>query len=150
MSQFFSYKMWLDDGKVERYYKRMGYDVVTVRQYLKDNFGFKNGAEIIKKYGVTYSLLSSKLVYNESETFELKAMMSDLLDFLDNRERRWWNSGRSVLFASEVYGLRWDDPEFNKKIIGKYELRNRFSKEITSFIKNLTDEITDLTRYGGY
>lgn len=150
MSQFFSYKMWLDDGKVERYYKRIGYDVVTVRQYLKDNFGFKNGAEIINKYGVSYSLLCSKLVYNESEAFDLKTMMSDLLDFLDNRERRWWNSGRSVLFTSEVYGLRWDDPEFDKRVVGKYELRNRFSKEITSFIKNLTDEITDLTKYGGY
>lgn len=150
MSQFFSYKIWLDDDKVERYYKRIGYDVVTVRRYLKDNFGFKNGAEIVNKYGVSYSLLGSKLVYNESEAFDLKTMMSDLLDYLDVRERTWWNSGRSVLFTSEVYGLRWGDPEFDKRVIGKYELRNRFSNEITSFIKNLTDEITDTTEYGGY
>jgi hypothetical protein len=77
-------------------------------------------------------------------------MMVDLLDFIDQSGKNYgWYKSRYVLFSTEVYNLRYTDPDRNNKIIGKFEIRTRFKKIIRKYIESLiNDENDDRTEFG--
>lgn len=129
MSKWFSWHFWASEDKIKSIFNKQGYNVQTVRCYLKREFGYKNGKEIIEDLEVKKSFLDACLVYKDSEVSELNERLSDLINFLrDTKGRRSW--GRNV------YALRWNVNEKQydiRKTVGRFEMKFRL-KEIIGHI----------------
>ncbi len=126
--------------KIMEYFLSSGYNVITLRKFILKNFDYKNSQEIIKDTGARESLLRVKLVYKDSELFDLKTKVSDLLDYMkqDFKDGKgfWWHQTRQVLFIGDVYNLRWMETD-KDKLVGGYEFSYRFKAIIKEKIKNL-------------
>ncbi len=136
MSKWFSWHFWASEDKIKSIFNKQGYNVQTVRCYLKQEFGYKNGKEITEDLEVKKSFLDAYLVYKDSEALELNERLSDLINFLrDSKGCRSW--GRNV------YALRWNVNEKQydiRKTVGRFEMKFRF-KEIIGRILDI--EISD-------
>ena len=141
---FDSYQFYLDRKKIAGYYSTKGYNIVTFRMLLVENFGYKNGEAITNDIGARPSLLNARLVYKDEELFDLKTKVADLIEYIrvyDADHRRWWCETRSVLFDTSVYsssGVPWQ--ETRKKLVGMYEIRERFKMELGNIIKSLIND----------
>jgi len=139
---FDSFTYYIDRKKIIGFFSTRGYNVITFRKFLIENLGYKNGKEIEEKTGARRSLQDVKLVYRDEELFDLKTKMAELIDFMksNNSEKRyWWYQTKPVLFNGDVYGLRWE-PESRNKLVGRYEIHERFKSELNKLVKTLIDD----------
>jgi len=138
MSKWFSWHFWASENKIKSIFNKQGYNVQTVRCYLKQEFGYKNGKEIAEDLEVKKSFLDAFLVYKDSEVSELNERLSDLINFLrDTKSRRGWGGNRNI------YALRWNVNEKRydiMKTVGRFEMKFRF-KEIIECILDI--EVND-------
>ena len=132
MSKWFSWHFWASENKIKSIFNKQGYNVQTVRCYLKQEFGYKNGKEITEDLEVKKSFLDACLVYKDSEMSELNERLSDLINFLrDTKGYRTW--GRNI------YALRWNviEKQYDiRKTVGRFEMKFRF-KEIIGRILDI-------------
>lgn len=138
---FDSFTYYIDRKKIIGFFSTRGYNVVTFRMFLIENLGYKNGKEIEEKTGARRSLQDVKLVYKDEELFDLKTKMFDLIEFMkaNDGKKYWWYQTKSVLFNNDVYGLRWE-PDSRDKLVGHYEIHERFKKELNKLVKTLIDD----------
>ena len=132
MSKWFSWHFWASENKIKSIFNKQGYNIQTVRCYLKQEFGYKNGKEITEDLEVKKSFLDACLVYKDSEMSELNERLSDLINFLrDTKGYRTW--GRNI------YALRWNviEKQYDiRKTVGRFEMKFRF-KEIIGRILDI-------------
>lgn len=139
-----TFKYCIDDRRIRKYYTSNDYNVITFRKFILENFKYKNGKEIMEDTGARESLLNAILVYKDEEKIDLKTKVMDLIDFMrqeykDSGSLRWWHQTRQVLFIGDVYNLGWRNNDINK-LVGKYELQNRFKTDLKEIIKTLIRE----------
>ena len=138
---FDSFKYYIDRKKIIGFFSTRGYNITTFRMFLIENLGYKNGSEIEEKTGARRSLLDIKLVYKDEELFDVKTKIEDVIDFMKAYKGKgyWWYQTRNVLFNNDVYGLRWE-PGSREKLVGKYEIHERFNTELRKLVKTLIDD----------
>ena len=136
---WYTFRIFTSIEKIKRGYVTRGYTVESVLIFLKRFFEYDNGAKIKEDLGVTDGFINSKLVYEESELFDLIQKMTDLIDYLKETkdERLWWQRSRLELFSAEVYPSLRYRKGYENYLVGKYEIRFRFTQDMRKMMKSL-------------
>ena len=101
---------------------RLGYQVETVRHYLKREFNYRDGKDIQKDLDVKKSFLDVRLVYKDSEIPELNRRLSLLIDCIrrTNKNCRWSSNSQAITMSLGPGLYNVEDT------VGKYEIKYRF------------------------
>jgi len=147
-----NYSYYLSSCKVERYFRSKGYNVDTLRVFIKKHLNLSS-TELKERLEIKDSLLNAKMVYSDEELFDLKTKVVDLFNFIEeqnkaNKRALWWYVSKNVIFNSTVYDLPWSDRSRNDKLVGKYEMRYRFKKILKDYIESLIDDKNDTDEFG--
>lgn len=127
---WYSFSFWLPEEKARIVFNKLGYNVETVRCYLKREFGYKNGQAIIDDLHVKPSFLNARLVYKDSEIPELNRRLGILLGIVREAEpNKWWMKNINVLghAISRGYDIR--------DTVAWFEMKHRFRKVLEELLE---------------
>lgn len=95
----FVYKYYSTEEKVREIFKKRGYITETTLSFLKREFHYKSGKEVMDSLGVRNGFLTFTLVYKEEEKDKLYDMMSaTILKFKESGDSiGWYYKGRGGL-----------------------------------------------------
>jgi len=130
--KWYSWNFWSSGEKIRNVFYNFGYDVLSVRNYLKKEFGYKSGSEIIEDLGVKKSFLDYVLVFKESEIPELNRRLSILLDSVKAASRRdsYW------LKSSYAFSHTIDPGRYHiKYTVARFGIKYRFREIIEEVLK---------------
>lgn len=132
MGRWYTWSYWAQEEKIRAIFHRLGYETMTVRCYLKQEFGYKNGREIVEDLKVKESFLRAILVFKDDEIPELNRRMSDLLIFIRDNTG-WWVKNVGVL-RTNVNSTRYNIEE----TVAWFQMKYRF-KSVIEEILNIED-----------
>lgn len=130
--KWYSWSFWGSGEKIRNVFYNFGYDVLSVRNYLKKEFGYKNGSEIIEDLGVKRSFLDYQLVFKESEIPELNRRLSILLELVKATPRKdayWLKS--SYAFDHTIFPGQYHI----KYTVARFGIKYRFREIIEEILK---------------
>ena len=115
-------RLYIPEEKIKMVFGRLGYQVETVRHYLKREFNYKDGKDIQKDLDVKKSFLDVRLVYKDSEIPELNRKLSLLIDCIrrTNKNCRWSRNSQAITMSLGPGLYNVEDT------VGKYEIKYRF------------------------
>ena len=79
----------IDDKEVIKFLEELGYTVTTIRMVLKNEFGFKDTKEMIKKLNVSEALLRFRVALKDKQEYnDLITKLSPLLEIFADPNRK--------------------------------------------------------------
>lgn len=128
--KWYSWSFWGSGEKIRNVFYNFGYDVLSVRNYLKKEFGYKNGSEIIEDLGVKKSFLDYQLVFKESEIPELNRRLSILLESVRAAHKDTW------LKSSYAFDHTIDPRQYHiRYTVARFGIKYRFREIIEEVLK---------------
>ena len=130
---YYNFNFWIQFSKLKSALTRLGYNVETVRIFLKEHFGYKSETEIVEDLGVKKSFLDAKLMYKDDEEDELARRFSILLPIIKGSNNScWWKKNVYVLCESLA-------PEDSSVTVSAFEVRHRM-KSVIEEMFGITDD----------
>jgi hypothetical protein len=133
MSKWYSWHFWAPETKIRTVFNKLGYNIQTVRCYLKQEFRYKNEKAIVEDLDVKKSFLDAILVYKDEEMPELNKRLSALIECVRETEsRRYW--------TKNIYALRWNTEP------GCYDLRRTVYRYTMKYrFKEIIEEVFEIS-----
>ena len=141
-------RTYIDDKEIIKFLEELGYTVTTIRMVLKNEFGFKDTKEMVKKLNVSEALLRFRVALKDKQEYnDLITRLSPLLEIFadpNRRNRGVWNSKLDSYYLSGVV-----DTEGNYEHVGRTQ-KTVVTYHIDKVFKDLLKEqIIKLTKIKG-
>lgn len=135
---YYNFNFWIQYPRLKTALNKLGYNTETVRDFLKEHFGYKSGTEIVRDLGVKKSFLDAKLMYKDSEEGELTRRFSLLLPIVKSADNScWWKKNINALNQSLSPG------DFtSNSTVSAFEIRVRMRNIIEDLFGIPEDRIT--------